>query len=158
MDTAYGAIALYKAEFQRGLLFGDTSDITVERSRVHHLEIATSSGDTLLFDNQLRYIRYTGGSGYFEAFTDKINGIWELESDSGDIYVGTRKWHQNLLLQLESKEGVVLASGDKDPWAETIPEALTEHGLMLLEGRGENMLCAASESGDIVLETVKFVR
>ena len=158
VNTAYGAIALHKTEFQRASLFGDTSDITVERSRVHHLEIATSSGDTRLFDNQLRYIRYTGGSGRFEAFTDKINGIWELESDSGDIYVGTRKWHQNLLLQLESKKGVVLASGDKDPWAETIPEALTEHGLMLLEGRGENMLCAASESGDIVLETVKFVR
>ena len=158
VDTAYGAIALYKTEFQRASLFGDTSNITVERSRVHHLEIQTSSGDTRLFDNQLRYIRYTGGSGRFEAFTDKINGIWELGSDSGDIYVGTRKWHQNLLLQLESKEGVVLASAETEPWAETIPKALAEHELILLEGRGENMLCADTESGNITLETVKYAR
>ena len=158
VSTAYGAIALYGSEFQRATLISDTSDIAVERSRIHHLDIQNASGDTRLFDNQLRYIRYVGISGGFEAFTNKINGIWELSSNSGDIYVGTRKWHQNLLLQLESEKGTVLASGNTKPWDEKIPEALTEHRLILLEGRGENMLCAVSEIGNITLDTVKYAR
>ena len=158
IDTPYGAIALYKADFQRAALSGDTADINVERSRVHHLEIQTISGNTRLFDNQVRYISYAGISGTFEALTNKINGIWELSSLSGDIYVGTRKWHQNLLLQLESKDGIVSASSNKKPWEENIPDALTKHELILLEGRGENMLCAASQSGNIMLETVKYAR
>ncbi len=158
VDTAYGDIALYKADFQRAQLDSETADISVKRSRIHHLEIENQSGNTALFDNQLRYIRYCSVSGAFEAFTDKIKGIWELSSNRGDIYVGTRKWHDNLLLQLSSETGTVKAYSKTKPWEETIPDALTDHGLILLEGRGENMLCAVSQSGDITLDTVKFAR
>ena len=158
VDTDYGAIALYKTDIQRATLSSDNSDIRVERSRVHHLEVQTMSGDTCLFDNQLRYIRYASLSGDLEALTDSMKGIWELSSDSGDIFVGTRKWHQNLMLQLSSEKGRVFASSPTKPWKETIPEVLTEHTLILLEGRGENMLCATSQTGDITLDTVKFSR
>lgn len=158
VDTAYGEIALYKADFQRAQLLSETSGIHVERSRVHYLDIENKSGDTFLFDNRLRYIRYSGISGEFQAFTDKIKGIWELSSDRGDIYVGTRKWHNNLLLQLYSEDGSVTASSKTKPWKETIPAALTAHELILLEGRGENMLCINSQSGAVTLDTVKFAR
>lgn len=158
VDTAYGAIALYNTDFQRANLESRTSEIRVERSRVHRLEIQSETGDIYLFDNQLRYVRYSGQSGVFQALTDKINGIWELSSIRGDIYVGTRKWHENLLLQLFSKEGTVKAYSDKKPWKETIPEALRPHELILLEGRGENMLCASSEMGNITVDTVQFAR
>ena len=94
----------------------------------------------------------------YNALTDKIKGIWELSSDEGNIYIGTRKWHNNLLLQLSSDEGTVKAFSKTKPWKETISEALTEHELILLEGRGEHMLCADSQSGNITLDTVKFAR
>ena len=158
VETAYGTIALYKADFQRAVLATATSDIAVERSRVHHLALQTDSGDVRLFDNTLRYIESMSVSGDLEVFTNKIKGIWDLSSDSGDIYVGIRKWHQNLLLQLESEDGIVRASANTKPWEETIPEVLAEHRLILLEGRGEHMLCVTTEFGNITLETVKYAR
>lgn len=158
VHTVYGSILLHQADFQRAQLVSDTSDISVRESRVYQLDIQNASGDTSLFDNELHHIRYTGGSGNFDALTNKINGIWELSSDRGDMHVGTRKWHENLLLQLYSEEGRIQASSKEKPWKETIPEALTAHSLILLEGRGENMLCATSHSGDIVLDTVRFAR
>ncbi|MBQ2837489.1 MAG: DUF4097 family beta strand repeat protein [Peptococcaceae bacterium] len=158
VNTAYGSIALNNTDFQRAALSSETAGIHVERSRIHHLEIHNDSGDTVLFDNQLRYIRYFGDSGSLNALTDKIKGIWELSSDEGNIYIGTRKWHNNLLLQLSSDEGTVKAFSKTKPWKETISEALTEHELILLEGRGEHMLCADSQSGNITLDTVKFAR
>ena len=158
VQTAYGDIQLHRTDFQRAQLESETADVSVERSRVQHLEIRNASGDTRLFDNQLGYIRYCSTSGAFEAFTDKIKGIWELSSDEGNIYIGTRKWHNNLLLQLSSDEGTVKAFSKTKPWKETISEALTEHELILLEGRGEHMLCADSQSGNITLDTVKFAR
>ena len=158
VDVAYGDIALYQSEFQRVALSSDTSDIDISRSHIHHLDIQNNSGATRLFDNQLRYCRYKGVSGDFEALTNKITGIWELSCMSGDLYVGTRKWHENLLLQLYSEDGAVTAISKTKPWEETIPKALTEHALVLLEGRGENMLCATTQSGDITLETVKYAR
>jgi len=158
VDTAYGAIALYHTDFQRATLSSETSGIHIERSRVHHLEIQNDHGDTYLFDNQLRYIRYLGNSGEFRALTDKIKGIWELSSDDGNIYIGTRKWHDNLMLQLHSEEGEIIVNSKTKPWKETIPNALTAHELILLEGRGEHMLCADSQSGNITLDTVKFAR
>jgi len=158
VQTAYGDIQLHRTDIQRAQLESETADVTVERSRVQHLEIQNASGDTRLFDNRLGYIRYCSTSGAFEAFTDKIKGIWELSSDRGDIYVGTRKWHENLLLQLGSETGTVTANSKEKPWKETIPEALSAHELILLEGRGENMLCIATGSGDITLDTVKYAR
>ncbi len=158
VDAAYGDIALYKSDFQRAVLRSDTSDISVERSRVQYLDIYNISGHTRLFDNQLQYCRHESISGDFEAFTNKIKGIWELSSVDGDLYVGTRKWHDNLLLQLYSEDGTVTASANRKPWEETIPAALTEHRLILLEGRGEHMLCADTESGNITVETVKYAR
>lgn len=158
VDAAYGDIALYKTDFQRAVLTGDTSNISVERSRVHHLNIETNSGDVFLFDSQFRYVKCASISGDFEALTNKINGIWALSTDRGDVHVGTRKWHQNLLLQLYSENGTVTASSKKKPWKETIPEAITAHELILLEGRGENQLCITSQSGDIILDTVNYAR
>ncbi len=158
VNTSYGDIALYNTDFQRAQLASETADVYIERSRIHHLEIQNLSGNTKLFDNQFRYVGYCSTSGTFKALTDKIKGIWELSSDRGDIYVGTRKWHENLLLQLYSKTGTVAAYSKTKPWKETLPEALTEHELILLEGRGENMLCVTSASGDIMLDTVKFAR
>lgn len=162
VDTAYGEIALHKANFQRASLKSDTSDISVQQSRVHYLQINTLSGDTFLFDNQLRYWNYESISGNLKVLTNKINGIWELSSERGTLYVGTRKWHQNLLMQLSSESGTIYASSNKKPWKETIPEALAlsedTHELILLEGRGENQLCMSTSSGDITVETVKYAR
>ncbi len=158
VDVAYGDISLYKSDFQRAALRSDTSDISVERSRVQFLDIDNISGDTRLFDNQLKYCRHKSISGDFETLTNKIKGIWELSSVEGDLYVGTRKWHDNLFLQLYSEDGIVTASANRKPWEETIPAALTEHRLILLEGRGEHMLCADTKSGNITVETVKYAR
>lgn len=156
-DVAYGSIYVYKADIQRANLISDTSDISIERSRIHYLNIENQSGDTSLLDNDLRYWNYYSKSGDLEALTSKILGVWELESQRGDIHVGTRKWqYTNLLLDLHSDEGTVAASSKKKPWKKTIPEALTEHDLLLMEGHGENMLYINSVSGDITLDTVKF--
>lgn len=158
IDAAYGDIALYKTDFQRAVLIGNTSDISVEQSTIQHLQIHNLSGNTFLFNNQVRYWSYESVSGDLEVLTNKIKGIWELSSERGNISVGTRKWHQNLLLQLHSESGTVFASSNKKPWKETIPEALDTHTLLLLEGRGENQLCITSAAGDITLETVKYAR
>ena len=157
-NVDYGSIALQKTDFQRAELLSNTSDIAIERSRIHNLRIENLSGDTYLLDNQLRYWNYHSLSGDLEVLTNKLDGIWELSGGNGDIHVGTRKWHQNLLLQLHSEEGTVTASSSKKPWKETIPETLTERELILMEGRGENMLCVTTESGDIRLDTVKYAR
>ena len=156
-DVAYGSIYVYKADMQRASLMSDTSDIRIERSRIHYLNIENHTGDTSLLDNTMQYWNYYSKSGDLEALTNKITGVWELESQRGDIHVGTRKWqHTNLLLNLHTDKGTITASSKKKPWKKTIPEALTEHNLLLLEGRGENMLYINSQSGDIVLDTVKF--
>ncbi len=156
-DVAYGSIYLYKADLQRAELISDTSDISVERSRIHYLNIENQSGDTHLLDNKLCYWNYYSKSGDLEALTSKILGVWELKSQRGDIHVGTRKWpYTDLLLDLYTEKGNVTASSKKKPWKKTIPEALTEHELLLMEGHGENMLYIDSVSGDIILDTVKF--
>ena len=158
VDTAYGNIALYKTDFQRAQLVGNTSDISIERSRVYAMNIQNMYGTTYLFDNELRHLQYQSSAGDFKALTNQIKGIWEVSSDRGDIYVGTRKWHENLLLQIYSKDGIITASSNTKPWKETIPETMTSHELVLLEGRGENQLCIDSQSGNITLETVKYAR
>ena len=158
IDTAYGDMTLYKVELNRAALSGDTSHIDISRSSIHHLDIDNISGATTLLDNKLRYWNYNSASGDLEAFTNKIDGIWEIYSERGNVYIGTRKWHQNLLLQLYSKEGYVTASSDQKPWKETIASSLTQNELIVLEGRGENMLCVTSQSGNILLETVQFTR
>ena len=156
-DVAYGSIYVHKADLQRMNLLSDTSDISIERSRIHYLNIENKAGDTRLLDNKLKYWNYYSKSGNLEALTSKITGVWELESQRGDIHVGTRKWqHTNLLLDLHTDKGTVTASSKKKPWKKTIPEAVTEHDLLLLEGRGENMLYVNSVEGDITLDTVKF--
>ncbi len=156
-DVAYGSIYVHKADLQRMNLISDTSDISIERSRIHYLNIENNAGDTHLLDNNLQYWNYYSKSGNLDALTSKITGVWELKSQRGDIHVGTRKWqHTNLLLDLHTDKGTITASSKKKPWKKTIPEALTEHDLLLLEGRGENMLYVNSQSGDITLDTVKF--
>ena len=105
----------------------------------------------------MKYWNYYSKSGNLEALTSRINGVWELKSRSGDIHVGTRKWqHTNLLLDIHTDQGMITASSKKKPWKKTIPEALTEHELLLLEGKGENMLYVDSVEGNITLDTVKF--
>ena len=156
-DVAYGSIYMYKADMQRVNLISDTSDISVERSRIHYLNIENLTGDTSLLDNKMKYWNYYSKSGNLEALTSRINGVWELKSRSGDIHVGTRKWqHTNLLLDIHTDQGMITASSKKKPWKKTIPEALTEHELLLLEGKGENMLYVDSVEGNITLDTVKF--
>ena len=156
-DVAYGSIYVYKADMQRVNLLSDTSDIAIERSRIHYLNIENNAGDTSLLDNTMQYWKYNSKSGNLEALTSKITGVWELSSQRGDIHVGTRKWqHDNLLLDLHTDKGTITASSKKKPWKKTIPEALTQHDLLLLEGRGENMLYINSMEGDITLDTVKF--
>lgn len=156
-DVAYGSIYIYKADMQRANLISDTSDISVERSRIHYLNIENQTGNTSLLDNKMKYWNYYSKSGKLEALTSKISGVWELKSLRGDIHVGTRKWqHTNLLLDLHSDKGTVTASSKKKPWKKTIPEVLTDHELLLLEGKGENMLYVNSVEGDIILDTVKF--
>lgn len=156
-DVAYGSIYVHKADLQRMNLVSDTSDISIERSRIHYLNIENQSGNTSLLDNKLKYWNYYSKSGNLDALTSRITGVWELESCKGDIHVGTRKWqHTNLLLDLHTDKGIITASSKKKPWKKTIPEVLTEHNLLLLEGRGENMLYIDSEAGDITLDTVKF--
>ena len=59
-------------------------------------------------------------------------------------------------LDLHTDSGVLTASSKKKPWKKTIPTALTEQDLLLLEGRGENILSVTSEEGNITLDTVKF--
>lgn len=157
-DVAYGTITLQKADLQRADLYSNTSTIDIQRSRIQYLNIENINGDTNLLDNQLRYWRYDSKTGDLNALVRKIQGIWELNSRWGDIYVGTKKWHTNLLLDLHSDSGMVTASSKKKPWKKTIPEALTDHDLLLLEGRGENMLLINSETGDITLDTVKFAQ
>lgn len=142
---AYGTIVLQKADLQKADLYSNTSTINIQHSRIQYLNIENDSGDTNLLDNQLRYWRYYSKAGDLNAFVGKIQGIWELNSRWGDIRVGTKKWHTNLLLDLHSDTGTVMASSKKKPWKKTIPEALTEHDLLLLEGRGENMLLIDSE-------------
>lgn len=157
-DVAYGAIALQKADLQKADLYSNTSTIDIQRSRIQYLNIENTNGHTNLLDNQLRYWKYYSKAGDLNAFVGKIQGVWELNSRWGDIYVGTKKWHTNLLLDLHSDTGMVTASSKKKPWKKTIPEALTAHDLLLLEGRGENMLLINSETGDITLDTVKFAQ
>ena len=91
-----------------------------------------------------------------EALTSKIKGIGELSSEWGDIHVGTKKWTDNLLLDLHTDRGVLTASSKRKPWKKRIPTALTEQDLLLLEGRGENILSVNSAEGNITLDTVKF--
>ena len=155
-DVAYGSIDLYRADLQKAELLSNTSKIKVNHSRIHHLDIENRDGDTNLLDNELRYWRYHSKSGDLEALTSKIKGIWELSSEWGDIHVGTKKWTDNLLLDLHTGSGVLTASSKKKPWKKTIPTALTEQDLLLLEGRGENILSVTSEEGNITLDTVKF--
>ena len=156
-NVAYGSISVYKADLQRANLVSNTSDISVERSRIHYLNIENIAGDTNLLDNTMQYWKYYSVSGNLDARTSQICGIWELESLRGNIHVGTRKWqHTNLLLDFHTDQGTITASSKKKPWKNTIPEALTPHDLLLLEGHGEHMLCINSKSGDIVLDTVKF--
>lgn len=157
-DVAYGTIALQKADLQKADLYSNTSTIDIQRSRIQYLNIENTNGDTNLLDNQLRYWKYYSKAGDLNALVGKIQGIWELNSRWGDIHVGTKKWHTNLLLDLHSDTGTVTASSKKKPWKKTIPEALTDHDLLLLEGRGENMLLIDSEEGDITLDTVKFAQ
>ncbi len=155
-DVAYGSIELYKADLQKAELQSNTSTIDITRSRIHHLDIENMDGDTNLLDNELRYWRYHSRSGDLEALTSKIKGIWELSSEWGDIHVGTKKWTDNLLLDLHTDRGVLTASSKRKPWKKRIPTALTEQDLLLLEGRGENILSVNSEEGNITLDTVKF--
>lgn len=155
-DVSYGSIALYKADLQKADLQSNTSELTIARSRVHYLNIENQEGDTSLLDNDFRYWRYHSKSGDLEALTSKIKGIWELSSEWGDIHVGTKKWTDNLLLDLHTDKGVIAASSKKKPWKKTIPAALTKHDLLLLEGQGENILSVTSEEGNITLDTVKF--
>lgn len=158
VEATYGDIVLNHTNVQRATLCSETSDITIERSRIQYLETNTGSGDTYLLDNELRYWNYKSLSGTVEAFTDRINGIWDLSSDCGNIHIGTRKWGRNLLLQLSSKSGTVVASSKETPWDEIIPESLEQHKLILLEGRGENMLCVESNSGNVLVDTVRYAR
>lgn len=156
-QIAYGSIFVYKADLQRANLVSSTSDISVERSRIHYLNIENKTGDTSLLGNTMKYWNYYSKSGNLDVLTNKITGIWELESLRGNIHVGTRKWqYTNLLLDLHTDQGTITASSKKKPWKNTIPETLTPHDLLLLEGRGEHMLCINSKSGNIVLDTVKF--
>lgn len=156
-DVAYGSISLYKANMQRANLISEESAVRVEHSQIHYLNIENTLGDTSLLDNTMQYWNYRSKSGNLEVLTNKIAGVWELSSQHGDISIGTRIWqHTNLLLDFYTKDGTITASSKKKPWKKTIPEALTEHSLLLLEGKGENMLYINSQSGDIVLETVKF--
>lgn len=157
-EVAYGTIVLQKADLQKADLYSNTSTIDIQHSRIQYLNIENDSGDTNLLDNQLRYWRYYSKAGDLNALVGKIQGIWELNSRWGDIRVGTKKWHTNLLLDLHSDTGTVMASSKKKPWKKTIPEALTEHDLLLLEGRGENMLLIDSEAGNITLDTMKFAQ
>lgn len=156
--VAYGSIGLQKADVQRADLYSNTSAIDIGRSRIQYLNIENLSGDTALLDSQVGYWRYVSKSGDLDARMRKIQGIWELQSRWGDIHVGIKKWRDNVLLDLHSDDGTVTASSKKKPWKKTIPAALTEHDLLLLEGRGENMLLIDSEAGDITLDTVKFAQ
>lgn len=155
-NVAYGTLLLSKADLQKADLYSNTSFIDVKRSRIHYLTIQNKEGDTNLLDNQLRYWQYNSVSGDLEVLTRKITGIWELDSERGDMHIGTKKWHENLLIDLHSNQGTIYASSKKKPWKKTIPAALTEHNLQLLEGHGENMLLVNSEEGNITLDTVKF--
>ena len=155
-DVAYGSIDLYRADLQKAELLSNTSKIKVNRSRIHHLDIENRDGDTNLLDNELRYWRYHSKSGDLEALTSKIKGIWELSSEWGDIHVGTKKWTDNLLLDLHTGSGVLTASSKKKPWKKTIPTALTEQDLLLLEGRGENILSYSYSSQSITQQTSPY--
>lgn len=161
-DVAYGSILLQRAVLQRADFSSNTSDITLQHSRIHYLNIDNQEGDTRLLGNKLRYWRYHSVAGDLDVQTRRLNGIWELQSVRGDIHIGMKKWHQtalgqhDLLVELHSDTGMVSASSKKKPWKKTIPAALTAHDLSLLEGRGENMLLVNSKEGNITWDTVKF--
>ena len=75
-DVAYGSIYVHKADLQRMNLISDTSDIAIERSRIHYLNIENQAGDTSLLDNKLKYWNYYSKSGNLDALTSKITGVW----------------------------------------------------------------------------------
>jgi hypothetical protein len=151
-NVAYGSILLQKADLQKADLLSNTSEITVQRSRISYLDIENQAGDTKLLQNQLRYWKYTSRWGNLDAQTQKISGIWELNSRWGNIHIDTKKWHNNLLLDLHSDKGIITASSKQKPWKKTIPRTLTAHDLLLLEGHGDNILYVRSEEGNISIE------
>lgn len=157
-DVAYGSLLMKKADLQQAEFYSNTADISIERSRIHYLTVDNEKGDTKLFDTKTAYCKCYSNKGDTEVLTGKIKGIVELVSKKGDIHVGTKKWDQNLLINLASERGKVSASSKKKPWKKTIPDAIKKHELILLEGRGENMLLVKSEAGNIKLDTVKFTQ
>lgn len=154
----YGNIQLQKADVQCANLEGNTSDITIIRSRVQQLCVNTISGDTTLYDNQIRVWEYASQSGNLDVQTGQLDGIWNIVNEEGDIHIGTRRWNRNLMLDLHSDSGKVNVQSKKKPWKKTIPAALTEHDLQLLEGRGEHMLLVESRTGDIYLDTIRLAQ
>ena len=98
-DVAYGSIVLQRADLQKALLISNTSDIDISRSRIHYLNINNQYGNTALLANKLRYCNYHSVAGDLDVQTRKLNGIWELSSERGDIHVGTKKWYQTTLGQ-----------------------------------------------------------
>lgn len=157
-DVAYGNILVQKADVQRAKLAANTSDINIVRSRIHQLAVNNRSGNTTLYDNRVRVWTYAAQSGNLEVLTGRLDGIWELESEDGDIHVGTRRWNRNLLLDLHTDTGLLEVQCKKKPWKKTIPAAISEQNLQLLEGRGEHMLLITSKTGDIHLDTIRLAQ
>ena len=157
-EVAYGSLVMRKADLQRAELSSNTADISVERSRIHYLTVKNQKGNTRVFDTKTEFCNCYNDRGDLEVITGNLKGIRELSSNKGDIHIGTKKWDQHLLVQLHTNSGKVTASSKKKPWKKTIPEAIRKNELILMEGRGENMLLVTSESGDIKLDSVKLAQ
>ena len=157
-DVAYGSILVQKADAQRAKMTANTSDVDIIRSRIHQLAVDNRSGNTTLYDNRVRVWNYASQSGSLEVLTGRLDGIWELASEDGDIHVGTRRWNRNLMLDLHTDAGTLDVQCKKKPWKKTIPAAMTGQNLQLLEGRGEHMLVIDSKTGDIRVDTIRLAQ
>jgi len=160
-NIQHGSIQLEKVNFQIGTLLGMDCDMKLKRNQMSYLTMISDTGNTEMTGNRLGVCRYVGGIGSLIVETTALTGVWDLQTGSGNISVGTRKWSQqllqnNLLLQIETQKGTVNASSTKKYWKKQIRKVLEPNRLILLEGAGTNVWKIHSESGNITLKTVKF--
>lgn len=150
-----GSMVVRNVSAQKASFYSNTSNLDLQRNKIHYLTIDNEEGNTIVSDNELQYWKYYSLNGNLNLWAKTIKGIWELNSRWGDIHVGIRKQNHNLFMSLHSEETDIVVTSRKKKWQKRIAETLDKDTYELLEGGGKNMLLVTTKSGKIILNDEK---
>lgn len=144
-----GNADLMDLDLKQGNITSSLADLHIFSSSINDLVLKNDSGHTTIERTAIRHMDGNSQTGNIIVTTTQIKGIWQINTQKGDVTIKTRRTPYDLFCQLDSPYGAIAVNYTKYDWDKFIVNE-TNHCLAVI-GEGRHILKITSQKGHIIL-------